>query len=231
MTNHTVDYAKLDWKRHQHHIRFRRLVESQVPKLLCQECGGAGGYVEPVLDYGQGPFEQCGWCEGTGYLTPWLRGQWLKLTRQVPMVERFWAKVDKNGPVPSYAPHLGPCWVWTAYIKPGGYGRLATGVGKNYVGAHVYSYELVKGAVPRGMVLDHLCRVPSCVNPDHLEVVTHADNIWRGYRAKLGVITHCRKGHPFTPENTYHRARSHKIDCRTCCRERMAVIRAKRRSA
>jgi len=226
----SVDYVKMDWKAHQHYLRFKRKVESQVPRLLCQECGGAGGHVEPVLDYGQGPFEQCGWCEGTGYLTPWLRGQWLKLTRpDIPIEVRFWSKVNKQGPVPPYAPHLGSCWLWGANKQPEGYGRLA--IGRSYQGAHVFSYELAKGRIPDGMVLDHLCRVPSCVNPSHLEPVTHAENIWRGYRAKFGTITHCPQGHEFTPENTYHRPNSRKVNCRTCTRLRMRALRAERRSS
>ncbi len=73
-------YAKKssDWWRH--HQRFKLRV--QKTKLTCQECGGAGGEIEPVTDYGQGPFIDCGWCEGTGLMTPWLRGQWLKCKRE-----------------------------------------------------------------------------------------------------------------------------------------------------
>lgn len=228
MNTPLIDYAKLDWVGRQHHLRYVRRVMSQVPKLICQECRGAGGWTEPVLDYGQGPFEGCGWCGGTGYITPWLRGQWLKFKRpNIPIEVRFWAKVNKQGPISAYAPHLGPCWIWTAGKQPEGYGRLA--IGRSYKGAHVFSYELLKERVPKGMVIDHLCRVPSCVNPSHLEAVTTAENLWRGWRAKLGIITHCPQGHKFTPENTYHRPRSRKVNCRTCGRLRMAAIRARRR--
>lgn len=52
-------------------------------KLICQECGGAGGYIEPVLDYGQGPWFDCGWCLGTGEVTPTVRGYWLAWKRQL----------------------------------------------------------------------------------------------------------------------------------------------------
>lgn len=78
----TANYAKLDSDYQRHHERYKRRVEAMPRKLVCQECGGMGGWVEPVLDFGQGPFEQCGWCEGTGYVTPWLRGQWLKFNRK-----------------------------------------------------------------------------------------------------------------------------------------------------
>lgn len=75
-----MNYAKLNSDLARHHQRFKRRVEQA--GLLCQECGGSGGEVEPVLDYGEGPWIECGWCEGTGYVTPWLRGQWLKMRRE-----------------------------------------------------------------------------------------------------------------------------------------------------
>lgn len=77
-----VNYAKLDHTSYRHHQRYKRFINSMPHKLICQECGGAGGEIVPVLDYGQGPLEECGFCEGTGYLTPWLRGQWLTFKRQ-----------------------------------------------------------------------------------------------------------------------------------------------------
>ena len=74
-----VNYAKLRWRWHSQAERFKRRVATS--KLLCQECRGAGGWTEPVLDDGSGPWEQCGWCWGTGKVTPWLRGQWLRCQR------------------------------------------------------------------------------------------------------------------------------------------------------
>jgi len=81
--NHDAEhfnYAELSYRNHQHFLRFQRRVEAT--KLVCQECGGAGGETVAVLDYGAGPWEPCGWCEGTGYLTPWLRGLWLRSKRK-----------------------------------------------------------------------------------------------------------------------------------------------------
>lgn len=75
------DYRRLDYYHRQHHIRFERFVESMPRQLTCQECGGAGGEKVPILDYGEGLWEPCGWCEGTGLVSPWLRGQWLKYKR------------------------------------------------------------------------------------------------------------------------------------------------------
>jgi hypothetical protein len=77
-----VNYAKLSYQWHQHYLRYCKRVENQSPKLICQECGGMGGEVEPVLDYGIGPWITCGWCEGTGLLTPHRRGQWLRLRKE-----------------------------------------------------------------------------------------------------------------------------------------------------
>ena len=71
-------YAQYDDRWRRHTARFARYVEAQIPRLMCQECGGAGGWTEPVMDDGSGPWSQCGWCEGTGYVTRWLRGAWLR---------------------------------------------------------------------------------------------------------------------------------------------------------
>jgi len=68
-----TDYARLSHYWRRHHARFARFVEAR--KLVCQECGGSGGETVPILEDGSGPWEECGWCEGTGYTTPHLRGQ------------------------------------------------------------------------------------------------------------------------------------------------------------
>lgn len=79
-----LDYAKLDEYSRRHFQRFERFV--QIRKLTCMECKGAGGWTEPVLDDGTGPHESCGWCEGTGYMTPHARGQWLRFKREAKRV-------------------------------------------------------------------------------------------------------------------------------------------------
>lgn len=78
--NGAMDYAKYNWRNCHHHARFKHRVESAQRKLMCQECGGGGEYVEEYID-GYARYEHCGWCEGTGLVTPWLRGQWLKWRR------------------------------------------------------------------------------------------------------------------------------------------------------
>lgn len=67
------------------------------------------------------------------------------------------------------------CWLWSGAKKRGAnYGELYAG-GKTHR-AHRWFYEQIVGAVPHGMELDHLCRTPLCVNPNHLEPVTHREN-------------------------------------------------------
>lgn len=97
--------------------------------------------------------------------------------------ERFWSKVDKDGPVPEIAPELGPCWMWKASFSTKGYGRFSYPGGK-YCAAHKYAYELLVGPVPDGLELDHLCRNPACCRPDHLEAVPHAENMARAYAVR-----------------------------------------------
>lgn len=76
------------------------------------------------------------------------------------------------------------CWIWRGRKDEHGYG-LTTGAGGMHQRAHRAAYEMVHGPVPRELVMDHLCRVTSCINPEHLEPVTHAENIRRGLGARL----------------------------------------------
>lgn len=82
MNTEVIDYARWGYEIRSHHQRYKKFIDSMERKLVCQECRGAGGEVIPILDYGQGPFEQCGWCEGIGYVTPHLRGIWLRYQRE-----------------------------------------------------------------------------------------------------------------------------------------------------
>jgi len=81
--------------------------------------------------------------------------------------QRFWAKVDIKDPQ--------QCWLWTAYRNKNGYGQVRVN-GRAFL-AHRRAYELCLGRIPEGFVLDHICHVPACVNPDHLRPVTVKQNM------------------------------------------------------
>jgi len=113
------------------------------------------------------------------------------------------------------------CWLWLGRIAENGYGRYS---GKL---AHRMMYELIVGPIPPDFDLDHLCRVRGCVNPDHLEPVTGDENARRAALA----ITHCKRGHSYTAENTYHRPTTGHRDCRACIRARALAYKARKRNA
>lgn len=78
----TVNYAKLDHAWSQHHARFVAFVQERCAHLHCMECGGAGGEIEIVDPELGGPWLPCGWCEGTGLMTPYGRAAWLRMRRE-----------------------------------------------------------------------------------------------------------------------------------------------------
>lgn len=131
----------------------------------------------------------------------------LRLTSgKVPLRDRLLCKiaVDPSG-----------CWLWTASVDLHGYGRI-NAHGRTRV-AHRTLYEELRGPVPEGLTLDHLCRVRRCVNPDHLEPVTHAENVRRGEAgAHNKRKTHCKHGHEFTTETTRIRLVDGGRECLVC---------------
>ncbi len=96
------------------------------------------------------------------------------------------------------------CWLWHgSKDKKGGYGMINVG-DKKLKKVHRVAYQLIKGEIPKGLDLDHLCRVRNCANPDHLEPVTRRENIMRGINFMAGFArrTHCNRGHAFDKGNT-----------------------------
>ena len=133
------------------------------------------------------------------------------------VASRFWAKVNKRGPV--HPVLKTPCWLW---VRKGdsrsGYGRFYSG--DQYHVASRFAYQLANGAVPEGLWVLHRCDTPRCVNPEHLFLGTHDDNM-ADLRAKgrgnsqHRDQSHCKRGHPFDKANTYVTTNGQRA-CRKC---------------
>ncbi len=131
----------------------------------------------------------------------------------------FFSNVDKCGPVPEHAPHLGRCWVWKGRVSRLGYGQFGRSYGGKFsTNAHRRHWVEMNGPLPHDADLDHLCRNRACVRLEHLEPVSHSENCRRGLNGALHrKRTHCKRGHryPFD-DSTY---------CRECNRLKMRARR------
>jgi hypothetical protein len=157
-----------------------------------------------------------GWCYK--HYSRWRRRRTFEL---LTTEERFWAKVNFDGP-----PWNGtPCWEWTASLTKG-YGRFVIN-GRRQM-AHRVAYEWLRGPIPDGLTIDHLCRNTICMNHVHLEPVTMKVNLARGFSpyAVNGRKTHCPAGHSYTENNTT-RWRGRRI-CRKCRRIQQRRYRRKK---
>lgn len=130
------------------------------------------------------------------------------------------------------------CWLWTGAKKAGrkrkGISPLygAFGLNNKTVNAHVASYLFFKGNIKQGLEIDHLCRNTLCVNPNHLEAVTHSINCKRGLggehrKEECKTITHCPKGHEYNLLNTYINKHTGYRSCLKCIKENTKQRRAK----
>jgi hypothetical protein len=150
--------------------------------------------------------------------------------------ERLEERIDRSAP--------NGCWLWTGHRRGDrGYGGIKID-GKEYY-AHRVVYEFFVGPIPEGLELDHICHNTDatcpggatclhrrCVNPDHLEPVTHRVNDLRGksFAAANAAKTHCPQGHPYAGRNVYINAASGGRVCRTCLNEHQRRYQARKRS-
>lgn len=130
---------------------------------------------------------------------------------------RFWDKVSPE-------PNSG-CWLWDG-ATTNSYGEFY--FHRRILIAHRFAYRVLRGPIPGGLQLDHLCRVRCCVNPDHLEIVTQQENIKRGDAGKNVLNkTHCPQGHPYSGEHLGVGWKGVRI-CRTCRSKQQKEYRKRR---
>ncbi len=127
--------------------------------------------------------------------------------KPTPILDRLMSHIEIN-------PNTG-CWEWTASTNKG-YGQI--NINQKMVQVHRLMYELKRGPIPPGLDLDHLCRVARCANPEHLEPVTHRENLLRGigWSGVNSRKTHCKNGHPLSDDNVIWRNGRHGRECRIC---------------
>lgn len=147
-------------------------------------------------------YKQCAACYTRAWLSP---------------KDKFWSMVKVGD--------ANDCWTWLGRVNNSGYGSINI-MGK--IGSpslvHCFAYELLVGPIPEGMELDHSCKNRRCVNPAHLEPVTHLENCKRGDTGSAWALhqrekTHCPKGHPYDLFNTYYNKNGGR-QCKICKSER-----------
>ena len=136
---------------------------------------------------------------------------------------RWWSKIQERPD---------GCWEWTGSRNAAGYGQIS--INGRTRSAHRVSYELFVGPIYDALTIDHLCGHTWCVNPDHLEPVSGAENTRRAWkdrdRAPRARKTHCYRGHPYAGDNVYTDKRGRRF-CRACKAETDRKRQAARKGA
>ena len=140
----------------------------------------------------------------------------LVLSDYPTLIERFFKKVNKNGPIYK---DIGNCWIWTASVDQNGYGTCFLG-GKRFAKAQRAGWLIKHGFLDTKLFCCHKCDNPICVNPDHIFLGTQKDNLNDASKKgrtsnKNKYKTKCLKGHKFTEENTYITKGGSRV-CRKC---------------
>jgi HNH endonuclease len=160
------------------------------------------------------PHQARGWC--SRHYLRWRRTGDPTGSTKRSMEERYWQKVDREGPMPLKCPELGPCWIWTAAKSTSGHGSFNRGPdGGFWIRAHRLAYELIVGPIASGRELHHRCETPPCVNPAHLKPVTPLEHGLE-HRAQT-----CLRGHDLAEHGYYRKDRTGGLAaCRECRREK-----------
>lgn len=142
---------------------------------------------------------------------------WPRAYRGRTTLARFMSRIDRRSET--------GCWIWTGALTDQGYGSFRAQQ-RTFL-AHRAMFVLWYGDVPAE--LDHLCRTPRCVSPEHLEPVTHRENVLRGTSpsSERARATHCKNGHAWTPDNTSHAAGGTRR-CKACHRANEAARYARK---
>ena len=138
------------------------------------------------------------------------------MTKSMPLIERFFQKVNKSG-----SEAYPDCWIWRGGRTSKDYGSFKYYQDRSAIGSHVSSYLFHIGEVPKGMLVRHRCDNPPCVNPEHLLLGTNSDNMKDMYaRGRNGSSTkkrtHCFRGHSFDEFGVYERKKKNGKTDRTC---------------
>lgn len=163
-----------------------------------------------IINHGT-PYFLCHHC-----YTHFLKGRHFRPDKHT----RFMSKVEKTH----------SCWIWRGHTDNLGYGVFW--VGSKLLKAHRFSYQHYVGSIPEGKELDHLCRNRACVNPTHLEPVSHKENCLRGTGGwNMKIKTHCPQGHPLEGKNLVkYYLKLGKRRCRTCQNEQLREWRKRQTS-